>query len=69
VAAETAVQLTVALLEVMDEDARPPGATQGTNVVNCAATKFPLPALQVALTLQSYKLPVLSPVKLAVVVV
>ena len=50
---------------------RPDGAlhTNGAVVVNCAATVFPLPAAQVALTLQSYKEPWVKPVRFAEVAV
>lgn len=69
VAAVTAVQLTVAEDEVTAEEDNPDGATQGTNVVNCADAAVPVPEVQVAVTLQSYKLPEVNPVKLVVVAV
>lgn len=53
----------------MADEANPAGAEQGTNVVNCAAAAAPVPTEQVAVTLQSYKLPVDRPVRLAVVAV
>lgn len=55
----------MALLDVTEEAASPAGATHGTNVVNCAAAEAPVPEAQVAVTLQSYRLPELSPAKLA----
>ena len=67
-AAVTAVQLTVAVVEP-GEEAKPAGATHGTKVVNCAVAGAPTPEEQVVVTLQSYKLPVASPDKLAVVAV
>lgn len=68
-AAETADQLTVALFDVTDEDAKLAGAVQGTNVVNCAAAAAPVPEAQVAVSLQSYNEPEVNPVKAAVVAV
>ena len=55
----------------MVDDVRPAGALQlaGAVVVNCAATKFPVPATQVACTLQLYNEPWVSPVRFAVVAV
>ena len=52
----------------MVED-KPAGATQIACVLNCAAAAVPTPEVQVAVTLQSYKLPDARPVKLAEVVV
>ena len=65
----TAVQLTVALLEVTDAEARPVGAVHGINVVNCAAAGVLIPDAHVAVTLQSYKELEVSPVISAVVAV
>jgi hypothetical protein len=50
-------------------DDNPAGATHTVCVVNCAAAAAPTPEVQVAVTLQSYKLPEAKPVKLAAVVV
>ena len=67
-AAVTAVQLTEAVVDEGVED-KPAGATHTVCVVNCADAAAPTPEAQVAVTLQSYKLPEVKPVKLAEVVV
>ena len=55
----------------MADAAKPVGAlhTTGAVVVNCAATKLPVPDAQVAITLQSYNELCVSPVRFAVVAV
>ena len=55
----------------MADAAKPVGALHITGVVvlNCDATKFPVPVAQVAFTLQSYNELCVSPVKFAVVAV
>jgi hypothetical protein len=68
VAAVTAPQLTVAVVAPAVDD-KPAGATHTTCVVNCADAAAPVPDAQVAITLQSYKLPDAKPVKLAEVAV
>ena len=52
---------------MIEAEASPAGAVHGTNVVNCAEPGLLVPEVQVAVTLQSYKAPELSPDKLAVV--
>ena len=55
----------------MDDEVKPVGALQtaGEAVVNWAVAAAPAPDAQVAITLQSYKLPEARPVMLAVVTV
>ena len=43
----------------------PEGATHTTCVLNCAVAAAPVPDAQVAVTLQSYKLPEAKPLKFA----
>ena len=61
--------LTVALLDVMAEDAKPVGAVHGVSVVNCAEAGVLVPDAQVAVTLQSYNEDGVKPVRSAVVAV
>jgi len=68
VAPLTALQLTAAVVEAGVDD-NPVGATHTVCVVNCAEAEPPVPDVQVAVTLQSYKLPEARPVKLAEVAV
>lgn len=67
-AAVTADQLTVAVVEAGVE-VNPVGATHTACVLNWAVAAAPTPEVQVAVTLQSYKLPEARPLRLAVVVV
>ena len=66
---DTAVQLTVALLDVTDDEVRPVGAVHGVSVVNCAEAGLLTPDAHVAVTLQSYKELEVRPARFAVVAV